>query len=256
MAALHVHTLTVAPQNLPSMSVASHRHTSPKAPWPSTLKNFNRCRGNSHRSDFNCELAVAELLVESCDVACVMSSGTALCRPTTQCVCARWCSIAASVYMTRVMCGVANKHSGGKAWCEKNRSKQMLVTARVYKCVRVCVGRKCFGLSSFWYRLFFGGVGRRCDGCIESDVYCTLLLYVALRVLRSASGAQSCHVFIFVSVTWKHAKWCFVQIGKWIELDRLQMQRYKLRALSCMNQYYVRCAVTMYNIEWSKYCQK
>lgn len=54
---------------LPSMSAASQRQTKPNAPWPKMLKNFNRCRGNSHRSDFICECSV-ELLVDSCDVAC------------------------------------------------------------------------------------------------------------------------------------------------------------------------------------------
>ena len=53
---------------IPSISMASHLHTWPKAPSPKMLKNFNRCLGNSHRSDFICEFAV-ELLVDNCDVA-------------------------------------------------------------------------------------------------------------------------------------------------------------------------------------------
>lgn len=48
--------------------MASQRHTCPKAPSPSILKNFNRCLGNSHRSDFIGEFTI-ELLVDSCDVA-------------------------------------------------------------------------------------------------------------------------------------------------------------------------------------------
>lgn len=51
---------------IPLMSIASQRHTCPNAPSPKILKNFNRCLGKSHRSDFPCEF---ELLVDSCDVA-------------------------------------------------------------------------------------------------------------------------------------------------------------------------------------------
>lgn len=51
---------------IPLISIASQRHTCPKAPSPRILKNFNLCLGKFHRSDFSCEF---ELLVDSCDVA-------------------------------------------------------------------------------------------------------------------------------------------------------------------------------------------